>query len=125
MNAALRRRGHQVDEIWADDLGRKIRHGNLHYLLELPRTYSREVRQACLSCQYDVIELNQPHAHRAAIEHRRQNRPGVFVNRSHGHETRSEEDLENWRRELGIPRNRGVRGIASGVIRRLLERQWQ
>ena len=125
MNAALRRRGHQVDEIWADDLGRKIQHGNLHYLLELPRTYSREVRQACQSTSYDVIELNQPHAHRAAVEHQRAKRPGVFVNRSHGHETRSEEDLDNWRKELGIPANRGVRGIASAVIRRLLERQWK
>lgn len=124
MNAALRRRGHHVDEIWADDLGRRIQHGNMHYLLELPRTYCREVRRACESQTYDVIELNQPHAHRASRDHRRQRRPGVFVNRSHGHETRSEEDLDQWRRELGIPANRGVRGIASGIIRRLLERQW-
>ena len=45
MNAALRRQGHVVDEIWQTDLGRRIRHGNLHYLLELPRTYRRAVRQ--------------------------------------------------------------------------------
>lgn len=125
MNAALRRRGHTVDEIWADDLGRKIQHGNLHYLLELPRTYCREVRRACDAATYDVIELNQPHAHRAARDHKKQNRPGIFVNRSHGHETRSEEDLDVWRSELGIPANRGVRGIASGIIRRLLDRQWK
>ncbi|MEQ9411989.1 MAG: glycosyltransferase family 4 protein [Fuerstiella sp.] len=125
MNAALRRRGHEVVEIWADALGRRIQHGNLHYLLELPRAYCREVRRACARHSYDVIELNQPHAHRAALEHRRQNRPGVFVNRSHGHETRSEEDLDVWRRQLGIPENRGLRGVASRVIRRLLDRQWK
>ncbi len=38
-NLALRELGHHVDEIWADDLGRRIRHGNLHYAFELPRAY--------------------------------------------------------------------------------------
>lgn len=125
MNAALRRRGHQVDEIWADDLGRRIQHGNLHYLLELPRAYCREVQKNCRRHSYDVIELNQPHAYRAAREHNRRRRPGVFVNRSHGHETRSEEDLEHWRRQLGVSSSRGLRGLASSLIRRLLERQWK
>jgi glycosyltransferase involved in cell wall biosynthesis len=125
MNAALRRRGHQVDEIWADSIGRWISHGNLHYLLELPAAYRREVRKACRSKSYDVIELNQPHACLAAADHKRSQRPGIFVNRSHGHETRSEEELQRWRSELGVPRNRGLRGVASSLIQSLLDRQWR
>lgn len=125
MNAALRRRGHQVDEIWSLVIGRRIKHGNLHYLIELPRAYRREVRKACEAKTYDVIELNQPHACLAAADHQKAKRLGVFVNRSHGHETRSEEDLQRWRTELGIPRNRGLRGLASSVIQSLLDRQWR
>lgn len=125
MNAALRRRGHLVDELWTEDLGRRIQHGNLHYLFELPQTYSREVRKACVKQTYDVIELNQPHAFRAAQDHIRQQRPGVFVNRSHGHETRSEEDLDPWREQLGISPNRGLRGLVSRMVRRQLDKQWQ
>ena len=125
MNAALRRRGHQVDEIWSDALGRRIQHGNLHYLLELPRAYRREVRKAFQRQLYDVVELNQPHACLAARDHQEHRRPGVFVNRSHGHETRSEEDLQHWRKAEGVPPNRGLRGIASDVIQSLLDRQWR
>ncbi|WP_160168360.1 glycosyltransferase family 4 protein [Novipirellula maiorica] len=125
MNAALRRRGHQVDEIWAENLGRRIQHGNLHYLLELPRTYVREVRKACQQQTYDVIELNQPHAYLASRDHKNQQRSGVFVNRSHGHETRSEEQLQPWRNKLGVSANRGLRRLLSRAIGRLLDRQWQ
>ena len=125
MNAALRRRGHLVDEIWSDVLGRRIQHGNLHYLLELPRVYRREVRKACQSQEYDVIELNQPHACLASRDHQNSRRKGIFVNRSHGHETRSEEDLHHWRKEQGISQNRGLRGLASTAIQSLLDRQWR
>jgi glycosyltransferase involved in cell wall biosynthesis len=125
MNRAMERLGHRVDEIWADNLGRRIQHGNLHYVLELPRTYRREVRKAWESRRYDVVELNQPHAYLAAIDHQRAKRPGVFVNRSHGHETRVEEILRPWRQKLRIPQNHGLKGIASSAIQTLLERQWK
>ena len=62
----------QVDEIWAEALGRRIEHGNLHYLFELPWAYRREVRKACARQTYDVIELNQPHAYLASQDHHRQ-----------------------------------------------------
>ncbi|MBE9203856.1 hypothetical protein IQ218_10925 [Synechocystis salina LEGE 06099] len=46
-NQALRQLGHEVDEIWADDLGpRRIAHGNLHSLLEQPRAYRIAVMEA-------------------------------------------------------------------------------
>ncbi|MGA2616476.1 MAG: glycosyltransferase family 4 protein [Thermoguttaceae bacterium] len=124
MNAALRRMGHEVDEIWQPDMGRRIRHGNLHYLLELPWKYRRAVRQKIRSGPYDVIELNQPHAYLAAADHRRCGRPGVFVNRSHGHEVRSEEALSPWRRKTGAAQKRGLSRAVSAVIRMLLNRQW-
>jgi len=90
---ALRERGHEVDELWRDDLPHRIRHGNLHYLLELPRGYRDAVEQRCRRKQYDVIQLSQPHAWLAAQQHRRQGRRGVLVIRSHGLEQRVEEDV--------------------------------
>ena len=63
---ALRALGHEVDAIWADDLGRRIQHGNLHILLEQPRAYERAVVAALARKEYDVVHLNQPHGFRAA-----------------------------------------------------------
>ena len=77
MNQALRKRGHVVDEIWDRDLGRRIRHGNLHYLLELPHAYARAVRERLAKASYDVIELNQPHAYLAARRHRQRHGIGA------------------------------------------------
>ena len=127
MNQALRKRGHVVDEIWDRDLGRRIRHGNLHYLLELPHAYARTVRERLAKADYDVIELNQPHAYLAARRHRQRRDGGggaIFVNRSHGHEVRSAEALEPWRERFNAPGPQGLRAIASRCLRGLLDRQW-
>ena len=91
---ALRALGHDVDEVWAPQLGRRIAHGNLHYLLELPRAYRREMRRAAAAKRYDVIHVNQPHGYLAA---RSKPRGSVFVHRSHGLELRAERDLAPWR----------------------------
>jgi glycosyltransferase involved in cell wall biosynthesis len=95
---ALRALGHEVDERWAPDLGRRIRHGNLHYLLELPRAYRREMRRALRETRYDVVHVNQPHGYLAA-----KSKPDgvVFVHRSHGLELRVERDLAPWRARYG------------------------
>jgi glycosyltransferase involved in cell wall biosynthesis len=124
MNAALRRHGHIVDEFWSPDLGRGIQHGNLHYLLELPWKYRRAVRQRLRRSNFDVIELNQPHAYVAAADHKRQGRPGIFVNRSHGHELRSEEALEPWKNQFVTDTRGPIQRVFSKQIRRLLNRQW-
>ena len=124
MNAALRRMGHVVDEIWAPDLGRRIGHGNLHYLLELPGAYEREVRKRWAVGEYDVVELNQPHAYRAARDHQRQGRRGVFVNRSHGHEVRSEEALAPFRAGMNGESRSLVRRAVSTALRPWLDRHW-
>jgi len=88
---ALRALGHDVDEVWAPQLGRRIAHGNLHYLLELPRAYRREMRRAGA---HDVYHVNQPHGYLAA---KAKPKGSVFVHRSHGLELRAERDLAPWR----------------------------
>lgn len=125
MNAALRRIGHDVEEIWAPELGRRIRHGNLHYLLELPFAFRSVLRRRLKHRSYDVVEFHQPHAYLAASDFRRHSRTGIFVNRSHGHEVRAEEVLTPWRQKLGMPAQRGIRKLASRCLRVLLDRQWE
>jgi Glycosyltransferase len=95
---ALRQLGHEVDEVWAPRLGRRIAHGNLHYLFELPRAYRRELRRAAAQNEYDVIHVNQPHGYLAA---KAKPKGAVFVHRSHGLELRAERDLGPWRVRFG------------------------
>ncbi len=108
---ALRALGHEVDALWSDDLRHRIRHGNLHYLLELPWAYRDAISAYCRDRIYDVIHVNQPYAWLAARDHRRRKRPGVFVNRSHGWEPRIGEVLRLWRRRYGMPAWKFPRGL--------------
>jgi len=119
---ALRALGHEVDAIWSDSLGRRIRHGNLHLLLELPRTYARAAARAVREKTYDVVHVNQPHGFRAArIVHRLA--PGtVFIHRSHGFELNVEDTLRPWRAMYGSDERSGVRRISSRAIASLLAR---
>lgn len=119
---ALRALGHEVDEIWADDLPHRVRHGNLHYLLELPKGYRDAIRGKWETHTYDVVHVNQPHAYLAARDHQKAKRPGVFVNRSHGLELRAQEALAPWRRKLGVAEWRFPRGLAGRVVQALLAR---
>ena len=124
MNQALRRLGHHVDEIWQEELGRRIAHGNLHYLLELPYSYRRVMRQRLQKASYDIVEFNQPHAYLASADFRRRAGHGVFVNRSHGHEVRVEEVLAPWRNLQPVNNQRGLRQFLSGCLWPLLARHW-
>jgi glycosyltransferase involved in cell wall biosynthesis len=114
---ALRELGHDVDVLWADDLRHRIRHGNLHYLLELPWAYRDAIAARAAEKDYDVVHVNQPQAWLAARVHRRLRRPGVFVNRSHGWEPRIAEALRPWRRKYGVPEWRFPRGVAGRPVR--------
>jgi len=119
---ALRTSGHEVDEVWETQLGRRIRHGNLHYLLELPRTYRRALREAFAGAQYDVVHVNQPHGYLAA-EWLARHHPGVpFVHRSHGLELRVERDLAPWRKLYAAGTQSPVRKEASKLLAALLAR---
>jgi glycosyltransferase involved in cell wall biosynthesis len=119
---ALRRRGHEVDEIWAAELGRRIQHGNLHYLLELPRRYRQVIEERCQHRDYDVFHVNQGHCYQAALAHRQSNRHGVFVCRSHGLDDYAMGLLAPWKRLLGVRDRRGAKALVGGVVDSLLHR---
>jgi len=119
---ALERLGHRVDEVWRDDLPHWIRHGNLHYLLELPRAYRAAIRRRWRQGLYDVVHVNQGHAYLAAKDHRQQRRPGVFVCRSHGLDDHMEIVLREWRRKLGIRNRSPMKAIPGRLIDALLFR---
>ncbi|HMP72047.1 MAG TPA: glycosyltransferase family 4 protein [Kiritimatiellia bacterium] len=85
-NHALRALGCEVQEIWSHHLGRRIQHGNLHYLIELPRTYRREVARRLAKESFDVVMLSQPHAYLAGEWLHRHHPRTLFLNRTHGWE---------------------------------------
>jgi glycosyltransferase involved in cell wall biosynthesis len=119
---ALRRLGHEVDEIWAPQLGRRIAHGNLHYLLELPRAYRREMLRAAARSTYDVIHVNQPHGFLAARAIHQLSPRTVFIHRSHGFELSVEQALQPWRERFGNETRNAVLRFASQVLTPLLAR---
>jgi glycosyltransferase involved in cell wall biosynthesis len=119
---ALRLLGHEVDNVWADDLVRRIGHGNLHLLLELPRAYERAAVQALRTKAYDVLHVNQPHGYRAARAVHRLAPGTVFIHRSHGFELHVEEALAPWRAKYGEERRGAARQLASRVLAPLLAR---
>ncbi|MCA9034529.1 MAG: glycosyltransferase family 4 protein [Planctomycetaceae bacterium] len=122
-NIALRELGHQVDEIWADQLGpRWIAHGNLHSLLEQPRVYRREVVKAVASNRYDVVQISQPQGWLAAKALKQRRYQGLVVNRSHGVELRVNEVLPQWHRHFNVPESRFP--PVTKFLQRLLDCQW-
>ena len=116
---ALRHLGHTIDEVWAPDLGRRIAHGNLHYLLELPRAYESAAERSFARHDYDVVHINQPHGYRVARWLRRHHKHAVMIHRSHGIEGHVDEVVEAWklrqRERRSLPRR-----LASATISRLL-----
>jgi glycosyltransferase involved in cell wall biosynthesis len=118
---ALRALGHEVDEIWAHDMPRRIGHANLHHLFELPSLYARAIAQRCQQKDYDVVQANQCHAYKAALAHRRRRRPGVFVNRSHGWEPAGRRALWTWGDPIDAQRPLWRR-LATRMLTILLER---
>jgi len=123
--AALRELGHEVDDFWSEQIGRRIQHGNLHYVLELPWRYRQLVRRYSAMHSYDAIQLSQPHAFLAARDHRLQQRHGVFVNRSHGLELRYNEVMAAWSAQMGLPTHQGPKKIISKGLAWLLESHWR
>ena len=122
-NEALRALGHDVDAIWAEDLGpRRIRHGNLHSLLEQPRAYRRAVLRAVARRDYNAVIMSQPHAFLAARALKPQGFRGVVINRSHGVELRVYRILPEWHARLGVPESRFP--PATRILHRLLRRHW-
>lgn len=124
-NVALRELGHDVDEIWEHDLGKRwISHGNLHSLLEQPRLYRTAVRAAVAKKEYDVIQMSQPQAWLAAQDLKARGFGGLVMNRSHGLELRVDSVLPEWHRTMEIPESRFPRSLLTPVLRKLLQGQW-
>lgn len=119
---ALRALGHEVDAIWADDLGRRIGHGNLHLLLELPRAYEQAMVEAVQRKRYEVVHANQPHGFRAARTLHRLWPRTAFIHRSHGFELNVEETTRPWRHKYGVDERNAVRRILSRALSPLVAR---
>ncbi len=115
---ALKALGHEVDAVWTGGWRRRIAHHNLHQLVELPRWFRKVVLQKCKTGRYDVVQVNQPHAWLAAKAFREAGFSGVFVNRSHGWESRSWEATDRFERDARPP----ARRLATALLRRLLAR---
>jgi len=116
---ALRSLGHEVDTVWADELPRRLRHGNLHYLLELPFTYRARMLAQLQAKAYDVVHASQPHGYLAARAARQHPSRPVFVHRSHGFEPRVTAALVPWAAQG--PTRPALGNAASQVMTRLLE----
>ncbi len=117
---ALRRMGHEVDAVWADDLPHRIRHGNLRYLLELPFAYRERMLARLRMHAYDVVHVNQPHGYLAARAIAGKKTLPVFVHRSHGLEPRVWEALRPWQMRYADKRPL-LRRTANRAMEMLLE----
>jgi glycosyltransferase involved in cell wall biosynthesis len=119
---ALRQLGHDVDAVWSEDLGRRIHHGNLHLLLELPRAYERAAVRMSRIRPYDVVHINQPHGFRAMHAIHRLTPQTAVIHRSHGIELNVEETLARWREIWGTDDRSAARKVASIGLAFLLAR---
>jgi glycosyltransferase involved in cell wall biosynthesis len=120
--AALRRQGHEVDDVWRDEIAHRIAHGNLHIAFELPREYERIARERLSRAEYDVVHVNQPHGYRAARLVRRRYPRTAFIHRSHGWESMVREVLARWRLVYPSESRSVARRAASGVLAPFIER---
>jgi glycosyltransferase involved in cell wall biosynthesis len=97
----LRSLGHDVTTVWAGDLPRRIRHGNLHYAFELPRSYWNAIRRECTTQTFDVVTVNLGQSYLAARRLRQSGFEGAFIVRSHGLDDHLDQVLGAWESVLG------------------------
>lgn len=107
---ALRAEGHEVDEIWADSMPRRVAHHSLHSVIEQPRMYRTAVMNALRRKHFDVVQVSQPQGFAAARALRALAKRPVFIHKSHGLEARvvttvppqlealAADDRPRWRR---------------------------
>ncbi len=122
LSAELARQGHAVDTVWGDRLPHRVRHWNLHHLLEQPRAYRDVVRRRLASGPLDVAHVNQPAGWLAARELRRRRSPVLLAHRSHGFEPRIGEVLRPWRQRFAEDRRPPARRLASALLAPALRR---
>jgi glycosyltransferase involved in cell wall biosynthesis len=113
---ALAALGSRVESFWSDALGRRIRHGNLHYILELPRAYRRVVRERLARERFDVVQLSQPHSYLTGRMILKKTDGPLMVWRSHGLEAKVDDAIARF----GVPQPRGWRSpLRAFTTRRL------
>jgi len=98
---ALTSLGHDIESFWSDSLRRRISHGNLHYLLELPREYRRELKRRLAGGGIDVVQLSQPYAYLAGKYVRSRHPETLMIWRSHGLEAKVDAALRAHVPEMG------------------------
>jgi len=113
---ALREMGQEVDTIWAEDLPHRIKHWNLHYLLELPRAYWTAISYRLRTQAYDVIHVNQGHCFWAAKQYAQSEQKGVFVHRSHGLDDHLDFTMDIWNQKLGVSKRRGLKQYSGRLV---------
>jgi glycosyltransferase involved in cell wall biosynthesis len=116
---AMRKLGHEVDAVWSDRIPHRIKHGNLHYLLELPRAYRNLMLERMSSHQYDVIHATESHGYLAAKSLSAHSET-VFIHRSHGVEMRIKRDLIPWRRHYAGDDRPSFKRLSSRILARCL-----
>ena len=117
---AMENLGCDVTYVWEDQIRRRIRHGNLHFLLELPLTYRRQLVSCIRSGKFDVVQASQSHGYLAA-KHMAGLKTGVFIHRSHGVESRADRELGYWNKIYPQDQRSRSRKSLSLVLRNLLE----
>ena len=116
----LRRRGHLVEERWDIGSPRRIRHDNLHLLLEAPGRCRRTVADALHEAEFDVVLVNQPLGYRVAELMRRRPNGGLYVARTHGWEpfvAAERRRWGEWSEGRSRPRRIASRLLEPGLLR--------
>jgi glycosyltransferase involved in cell wall biosynthesis len=121
----LRALGHDVDAIWGEEIPHRIKHGNLHYLLELPRAYRSLMLQRMRTKDFDVVHVNQPHGYLAAMALKRMNSNSVFIHRSHGLESRVSEVVAFWMKRYATEKRPRLRRMMSGTVSQALAHNYR
>ncbi len=121
----LRLLGHDVSTVWAEDIPRRIRHGNLHYAFELPRSYWNVIRQKCETQTFDVVTVNLGQSYLAAKRLRQSGFEGAFLVRSHGLDDHLECVLGKWESVLGVSRRSPLKRLAGAMLNGILKRHMQ
>lgn len=117
--------GHDVVTVWGQELRHRVRHWNLHHLIEQPIEYRRRIREILAATEIDVLHVNQPAGWLAARYLRRTGWNGLFVHRSHGFEARMAEVLRTWQRVFPEPRRSVARRWASAALRPAQSWTWR
>ncbi|MEA3489035.1 MAG: glycosyltransferase family 4 protein [Candidatus Omnitrophota bacterium] len=121
ISKAFKELGHDVENIWSSDLPHRIKHGNLHYLMELPGAYVKAIKKRIKQGrEYDVIQISQPHCFLPAKYVKEHLPDTVLVHKSHGLELNAVSSLKPFTEKEGVDQRNLPRKCLSKVMGVLL-----